>query len=221
MSDKKYSLVLGSKSPRRKELLGWLNIPFEIITSHAEERSDKGTPKEVAEDIARVKGDAVYKKCAETDGYGKTYFPLVIASDTIVVLGDKILGKPTSVDDARSMLKSLAGKTHLVITGVYIGFLDIKTGKISEKIFSSQTDVQFDEISDDLLENYLATGESMDKAGSYGIQGKGLTFISNLNGSYSNVVGFPLNEFVAQLKAVLGFPGDDKGLWRDVIHGAR
>jgi len=193
----KYKLILGSQSPRRKELLSWANIPFEILTADLDEVSVETDPEEVAMDIAHQKGKAVFDKI------DKSVNPFVISSDTIVVLDQKIYGKPKDREDARKILAELSDKTHYVITGVCFIFYD-ENGKLREHRFYDQTDVTFNEITPDLMESYLDTGDSLDKAGAYGIQGPSLTFISRVEGSYSNVVGFPLDKVLTELKIILG-----------------
>ncbi|TNE95286.1 MAG: septum formation protein Maf [Deltaproteobacteria bacterium] len=212
------SLILASQSPRRKELLGWVGIPFEQFPVDILEKSSLTSPQEVAEDIAVQKGDEAYRQLRSREGFGKTFFPCVVSSDTIVCLDTKIMGKPGDVNEARAMLKELAGRLHTVVTGVYIILVDPRDGKEKSVVFSSTTDVEFDQISEDVLEEYLQTGDSLDKAGSYGIQGPSLTFIKSVHGSYSNVVGFPLNEFIKELKALLTSSRDDKGEWRNLFH---
>ncbi len=213
------SLVLASQSPRRKELLGWVGVPFEVFPVDILEKSNLTSPQEVAEDIAVQKGDEAFRLLRERKGFGETFFPCVVSSDTIVCLDTKIMGKPGDVNEARAMLKELAGRLHTVVTGVYVTVLDPRDGKEKSTVFSSTTDVEFDHIPEDVLEEYLKTGDSLDKAGSYGIQGPSLTFIKSLQGSYSNVVGFPLNEFIKELKVLLTSPRDDKGEWRNLFHG--
>lgn len=193
----KYKLILGSQSPRRKELLSWANIPFEVLTADLDEVSTEFDPEEVAMDIAHQKGKAVF------DRVDIKVNPFVISSDTIVVLDQKIYGKPKDREDAKRILTELSDKTHFVITGVCFIFHD-ETGKMREHRFYDQTDVTFNEITPDLMESYLDTGDSLDKAGAYGIQGPSLTFISKVEGSYSNVVGFPLDRVISELKIILG-----------------
>lgn len=197
MALNKFELVLGSQSPRRKELLSWMNIPFKIVTADLDEISNEVDPIEVAMDIAHQKGRAVFEKIDHTKN------PFVISSDTIVVLENKIYGKPVDVVDARKILNELSDKTHYVITGVSFIFHD-ENNKVREHKFYDQTDVTFNAIDSLLMENYLATGDSLDKAGAYGIQGPSLTFISKVNGSYSNVVGFPLDKVISELEIILG-----------------
>ena len=198
MESGKYQLILGSQSPRRKELLSWLNIPFKIVTADLAEISEEEDSDKIAMDLASQKAHAVWEQLPGTQEC------FVIASDTIVVLDGKLYGKPSSKDDARRILKELSGKSHEVITGVSFLFKNFETNKIREHLFFDSTEVEFNEISKDLLESYIATGDSFDKAGAYGIQGPSLTFISKINGSYSNVVGFPLNKIVSELAIILG-----------------
>lgn len=197
-SDKKLTLILGSQSPRRKELLSWLNVPFKIVTADLDEISHETDPVEVALDLSSQKAHAVFEK-VQSESY-----PFVIASDTIVVLDEKVYGKPKDKAEARSILYELSDKTHQVITGVSFLFKDPVSGKVKEHRFYDSTEVTFNEITGELMDNYIATGDSLDKAGAYGIQGPSLTFISRVNGSYSNVVGFPLDKVVTELGIILG-----------------
>ncbi|MGZ3788898.1 MAG: Maf family protein [Bacteriovorax sp.] len=194
----KFTLVLGSQSPRRKELLSWLNIPFKIVTADLDEISTETEPTDVAIDLASQKARAVFQNIADVK------YPFVISSDTIVVSGGKIYGKPKDKDEARVILSELSGRTHQVVTGVSFLFKELSTGKIREHLFFDSTEVTFNEITEDLMDAYIATGDSLDKAGAYGIQGPSLTFISKVNGSYSNVVGFPLDKVVSELAIILG-----------------
>jgi septum formation protein len=188
----KFQLILGSQSPRRKELLQWTFIPFKIVTSDIEEVSDKTDVAELVQDLAYQKAKHVYDKVIS-----EYHNPVVLGADTIVVLGDEVLGKPKDREEAQNTLLKLMGKSHDVLTGVCL----FHQGGV--ETFYDKTKVYFDEISDELLELYLDTGESMDKAGSYGIQGAALGFIGRLEGSYSNVVGLPVNLVLKKIKSVL------------------
>lgn len=196
---KKLTMILGSQSPRRKELLSWINIPFDIITADLDEISNETGPADVAMDLASQKAHAVFEKVISMP-----QIPFVISSDTIVVLDGKIYGKPKDKNEARQILSELSDRTHQVITGVSFLFKDLATGKTREHLFYDSTEVTFNEITPDLMDAYIATGDSLDKAGAYGIQGPSLTFISKVDGSYSNVVGFPLDRVVSELKIILG-----------------
>ncbi|CBW25600.1 Maf-like protein yceF [Halobacteriovorax marinus SJ] len=210
--NKKMKLILASSSPRRKELLGWLNIPFEIVGSGVEEITEKTIPTEVATDLAALKGRdilGVLRKRGEEN-------PFIIASDTIVTYEDKIYGKPKDVSDAKRMLLELEGKKHSVVTGVYLSYID-DSGEVHERIFSATSQVTFEKIDRDILDIYLESGESLDKAGAYGIQGRSLCFISKVEGSYSNVVGFPISDFLREFKDFLGHANSTNGEWRELF----
>lgn len=189
----KFHLILASASPRRKELLGHLNLPFEIIPSHVKEESNEQDPVKFSQEIALLKAQNVSRKMKSKNDI----VPVIISADTIVVLDGQIFGKPKDRDDARQMLQNMSGKNHEVYTSVVLLSQDRK------QIFSVKTSVTFDNIKTDLLESYLISGDSLDKAGAYGIQGEALSFISKIDGSYSNVVGFPLSHFVQELSQFL------------------
>lgn len=182
-------LILGSASPRRKELLNWTWLPFKVVVSDAEEVCSATDPEEYVVELAKLKARDVFEKCQSSCD-----FPIIVGSDTVVVSEGKVLEKPKSKDHAREMLQSLSGKRHHVYTAVAI------VHPQGESAFFERTEVEFDEIDPDLLELYLGTGESMDKAGSYGIQGAALAFIGSVSGSYSNVVGLPVNKTLHKLK---------------------
>ncbi|MBC7539704.1 MAG: septum formation protein Maf [Bacteriovorax sp.] len=197
MESGKFTLVLGSQSPRRKQLLSWINIPFQILTADLDEVSTESDSEKIAVDIASQKAHAVFAKSSLVQN------PFIISSDTIVVLNGVLYAKPADKDDARRILNELAGQTHEVITGVSFLFHD-DNKKLHEHTFYDSTEVTFTEISQELMDRYIETGDSMDKAGAYGIQGPSLTFISKLNGSYSNVVGFPIDKILSELAIILG-----------------
>lgn len=198
MGSDKFSLILGSQSPRRKELLSWLNIPFQILTADLDEISEESQPEHIAMNLASQKAQAVFSKTQQMKS------PFIVSSDTIVVLNQKIYNKPKDKEEARLILSELSDNTHEVITGVSFLYVDPQSKKTREHLFFDKTQVTFNEITPDLMEAYLATGDSLDKAGAYGIQGPSLTFISRINGSYSNVVGFPLDKVVSEMAIVLG-----------------
>ncbi len=202
MEQTKYKLILGSASPRRKELLGASFIKFSIKTADIEEHSAEENPAEFAQDLALQKARKVFSDVQDPKSF-------VLGADTIVILDNEILGKPVDEDEARQMLTRLSGRGHQVITAV--AFVTDK----KEYTFFEQTDVFFQEISDDLMQSYLATKDSLDKAGAYGIQGEGLAFIDRVEGSYSNVVGLPIDKVILNLKKFLGYETDNKGQWRE------
>lgn len=182
-------IILASKSPRRKELMELLKIPFEIIVSDIDEQIDYNNDlvKEI-EKLSYQKASAVYKDNKDA---------LVIGSDTIVKIGNDVLGKPHSLDEARKMLKELSDNTHEVVTGVTIIYKDeIDT-------FSSVAEVTFYPLSDEEIEEYIHTNEPMDKAGSYAIQGDGAKFIKSINGDYYSIVGLPIAKVYHKIKKYL------------------
>ncbi len=175
------SIVLASTSPRRRELLGLLGLPFEVIGSgYDEAQVDPSalTPPEYVTALARGKAAEVAGRL-DAD-------VLVIGADTTVVLDGAYLNKPTDAADARRMLRQLSGRTHEVYTG-----LCLMHGTALRTGFAT-TEVTFDTLTDSIINAYVATGEPLDKAGAYGIQGKALSFIPSIRGDYFNVVGLPL-----------------------------
>jgi septum formation protein len=202
-----YKLILASNSPRRKEILQYLNLPFSIVVAHTEEISQKTHPMELASDLARQKGFATLNLMRASASAS-----LLIASfDTIVVApSGEVLGKPSSIAEARKTLMELSGKTHHVYTGMSLISYNHnhnhdlpEPSMIRERQESCKTEVTFAAIEADVLESYLQTGDSMDKAGAYGVQGMAQTFIKEIKGSYSNVVGLPIYEFHQMLKNFL------------------
>lgn len=183
-------LVLASRSPRRRHLLEQLGLPFTVEGSPAEEvlPEDAG-PAKAAEAVARQKVRPVAAAHREA---------LVLAADTVVGHGGAILEKPTDADDARRMLRSLSGSHHDVCTGVALAHA--ASGR--EVVFSDTTRVAFASLSDDEIDAYVATGEPLDKAGSYGIQrGWGSVFVERIEGDYHNVVGLPLRRLYVALRS--------------------
>lgn len=177
-------LILASKSPRRKELLSVITNDFEIKTAYVDEALPKGiTPKNAVEYLSKIKA-MPFKK----DG------DVIIGSDTVVAVDDKILGKPHSEEEAFKMLKLLGGREHSVFTGVTILSAE------SEVTFSVQTKVKFIDLTDNDISEYIKTGEPFDKAGAYGIQGKGSLLVEKIHGDYFNVVGLPISKLAIELK---------------------
>lgn len=178
-------IILASKSPRRQELLSLITEDFIIDVPKGEENCPEGIPLfSRPQYLAEQKASEIAKKEPEA---------LIIAADTAVFYGEQMLGKPKDEQDARDMLMLLSGKTHTVITGCAVRLGD------REESFSVSTEVEFYPLDDDMIENYIKTGESMDKAGAYGIQGKGALLIKGIKGDYFNVVGLP----VAKLEKIL------------------
>lgn len=176
-------IILASKSPRRQELLKYITEEFEIKSAEVDEALPNGiSPSEAVCYLSRIKAEP-FK--AEGD--------IVIGADTVVAVDDKILGKPENHEEARQMLNMLSGKSHKVFTGVTI-IIGEKTNT-----FFEETVVTFNQLTDDDIEKYIATGEPMDKAGAYGIQGYGSLLVQKINGDYFNVVGLPVSRLNIEL----------------------
>lgn len=176
-------LILASGSPRRRELLSLLGLPFEVITSEADESTPPDfTPDSIVRCLALRKAEAVAAGIRDRNA-------VVVGSDTIVVLDHTVLGKPVDELDSASMLNRLQGRTHQVYTGVAcIGLSDGKT-IVEHRV----TSVTMRAMTDEEIAAYIATGEPADKAGSYAIQGLGSTLVERIEGCYFNVVGLPLS----------------------------
>ena len=178
-------IILASASPRRKEILELADLKFDIMPSNAQEITTKTAPNEVVMELASIKAKDIYKKSEKQS--------MIVGADTVVAYQGQILGKPADEADAKRMLTMLSGQTHEVYTGVCI----IEDGKT--KTFYEETKVTFYEISDEQIDHYIKTGEPMDKAGAYGIQGKAAVFIKGIEGDYYNVVGFPIARFLQEI----------------------
>lgn len=211
---KKYNLILASGSPRRRELLGWLDIPFIIMPSGVEEKSSLRDPTELVQELARQKGSDIFDQLMSQQSKEGASLPMVISSDTLVCLGKKVFGKPRDRQQAKEMLTELSGKVHKVLTGVCLHYV-AQNGETKVVGFVGESEVEFQVIIPELLETYLDTDDSLDKAGAYGIQGQALTFIKGLRGSYSNVMGFPLSEFSIKLKNICEVEGFTS--WKDAF----
>lgn len=186
-------LVLASASPRRQELLAGLGLRLEIRATDVDEsvRPGENGPAYV-ERIARLKAEAADGRPEE----------LVIAADTTVDLDGELLGKPADADDARRLLRRLSGRTHVVHTGVCVRRVP-RTGDLVERSAVVSTHVTFAELADTWIDWYVGTGEPMDKAGGYGMQGSAALFVASIQGSPTNVIGLPLGA-VARLVAETG-----------------
>ena len=178
-------IILASASPRRKEILELADLKFDVMPSDAQEITTKTAPNEVVMELASIKAKDIYKKSEKQS--------MVVGADTVVAYQGQILGKPADEADAKRMLTMLSGQTHEVYTGVCL----IEDGEA--KTFYEETKVTFYEISDEQIDRYIKTGEPMDKAGSYGIQGKAAVFIKGIEGDYYNVVGFPIARFLQEI----------------------
>lgn len=184
-------VVLASASPRRRELLGCIVREFRVVEPGIDEEAHFAPPLERGiQDVARAKCLAVAASCPDE---------LVIAADTVVAVDGELLGKPADAEDAARMLRLLSGREHRVLTGVAVGLKElVQTG-------CETTRVVFDEISEEQIAAYVASGEPFDKAGAYGIQGRASVFVKGIEGCYFNVVGLPLH-LLAKLLEGCGWP---------------
>ena len=205
-------IILASQSPRRKELLEQIGLEFEICPSKGEEIITKTIPEEVVMELSKQKAEEV---AAMVSSFGENHKEittpsdiLVIGADTVVAYDGKILGKPKDEADAKAMLTMLSGNTHSVFTGVTLVLID-KSGRAGELVFYEKTDVKMHEMSEVEIDRYIATGEPMDKAGSYAIQGKCAIYVEKIDGDYNNVVGLPITRIYQELKKI----GIDIYLW--------
>ena len=185
-------LILASRSPRRVELLRSLGLDFEVKPSKVEEITDpEKSPEQNATHIARDKALAVARRNPGS---------FVLGADTMVVLGQEIIGQPKDEEDACRILSKLAGKQHKVVTGVIV-----ITPEAKEHTTAVTSTVSIKSISKKEIRSYIATGEPLDKAGAYAIQGKGSFLVESWEGSYSNIVGLPLEALTVLLQQA-GFP---------------
>ncbi|MBP3715061.1 MAG: septum formation protein Maf [Phocaeicola sp.] len=188
---KDYRIILASNSPRRKELLAGLGIPFEVKTLPGidEAYPDTLNPSEVAEYISREKANAYADRMEDDE--------LLITADTIVVSGDEIMGKPENAADACRMLHRLSGTVHQVYTGVTLTTLNM------QRSFTAATDVRFAKLTDEEVNYYVETFRPFDKAGAYGIQEWiGYVGVESIHGSYFNVMGLPIQRLYQELKKI-------------------
>ena len=187
-------VILGSSSPRRKELLSLITSDFEVIKPSFEEKQKEG---EKALDYAMR--NSISKAESILKDLGEVRDTLIISSDTIGLLNERVFEKPRSEAQAFEMLRSLSGSTHQIITSFSIIYMDSQAQKNlhSENVV---TEVTFTDLSDEMISSYIKTGEPMDKAGAYGIQAGAAGFVETISGSYTNVVGLP----VAQLRRAIG-----------------
>ena len=182
-------IILASASPRRRELLTLAGVDFTVRVVDVEEIiPENASPDEVVMSLARQKAQAVADESPDS---------VVIGSDTVVALDSVILGKPKDEEDAVRMLKALSGRSHTVYTGVALIHGEKNT------VFCEATEVVFNSLTDEEIRNYVATKEPMDKAGAYGIQGKGCVLVEKIVGDYFNVVGLPVSRVYRELKSFI------------------
>ena len=184
-------LILASASPRRRELLALTGFSYEVRPGNGEEIIHTADPAEAVRELSRQKAEAACKLADEGD--------IIIGADTVVAIDGRILGKPADKTEAFFMLKELSGRAHAVYTGVTVW----KKGGEAET-FSERTAVHVLPMTDEEIKEYIATGEPMDKAGAYGIQGRFAVYVSGIEGDYQNVVGLPVSRLYGYLKKYRG-----------------
>lgn len=201
----KKRIILGSASPRRRVLLEQIGLEFEIVVSDAREHYKSTRPEEIVRELALMKAEHVAKEVERREkeraeqasipgldtGEAHLRNVVILGADTIVVLDGQILGKPSDEEAAFSMLKSLQGRMHQVYTGVAVLNFD-GSGSLRTISHAEETKVYVHEMTDEEIRRYIAAGESMDKAGAYGVQGRFAAFIDRIEGDYYNVVGLPV-----------------------------
>ena len=179
-------IILASASPRRKEILSELGVDFRVVVADTDESSDISDPVELTRELARRKGLAVYEKLLQSGEYDAES-AIIISADTVVCRDGEILGKPRDRADAVAMLTSLSGRSHTVVSSVAV------TVRGVTRTDASVTTVRVQDIPREEIERYVDSGEPMDKAGAYGIQGKFSAFVEGIDGCYFGVVGLPVN----------------------------
>ena len=182
-------LILASASPRRRELLSLTGLPFTVMAGNGEEIISTEDPARAVSELSRQKAEAVLLRTEDGD--------TVIGADTVVALEGRILGKPADEADAFRMLRMLQGRDHAVYTGVTILKKNSGTAPVT---FAERTAVHVLPMSDEEIRAYIATGEPMDKAGAYGIQGRFAVYVAGIEGDYQNVVGLPVSRLYGYLK---------------------
>lgn len=185
-------IILASASPRRRELLAAAGVIFQIYVSEGEEKITAENPDEIVCELSALKAAEIASKFDFEDG------TVIIGADTIVSYMNKILGKPSDEQDAFETLKMLQGNTHQVYTGVTA--LVKKYGEWGKHSFAERTDVTFYPVTDEEIRTYIKSGEPMDKAGSYGIQGSFGIYVKEIQGDYTNVVGLPVGRLFYEMK---------------------
>lgn len=201
-------IILASASPRRRELLEQIGLDFEVQVSRVEERISSTVPEQVVEELSAQKVEAVLEElmgsgedaAERTDRSGEAV--LIIGADTVVALEGQILGKPADLQDAERMLRMLSGKTHGVYTGVTLLYCPAGGGResVQRRSFHERTGVAFYPMTEEEISFYTASGDCLDKAGAYGIQGLFARYVKEIQGDYNNVVGLPVGRLYQEAK---------------------
>ena len=185
-------IILASASPRRKELMTMASLSFDVIVSDCDETIEYDGPEDMVRKLSLLKAKDVAEKIQKKE----TEPHIVIGADTIVYFQNQILGKPKNEEDAFRMLQAMSGKTHTVYTGVTL----IDTASSQTETFCEATKVEFYDVTDGDIRAYIATGYPLDKAGSYGVQGRGCFLVKRIEGDYFTVVGLPIAHLLRILK---------------------
>ena len=185
-------IILASGSPRRTELLQTAGIVHEVVVSGADEDVQEENPARLVEMLSSRKAEEVYERLVQQEPSGDL---VVIGADTVVAADGKILGKPEDEEDARRMLRMLSGRSHHVYTGVTL------FGSVLREVsFSEESTVHVAQLTEKEISEYIDSGEPMDKAGAYGIQGAFMKFVSGIEGDYFNIVGLPVSHLYQEMK---------------------
>lgn len=196
------NIILASSSPRRKELLSQIGVDFAVVKPHLEEKvREQESPESVVMSLAFQKAMEVFEKCDDES--------IIVASDTVVVYENVILGKPVDTNNTLEMLKMLNGRSHKVYTG--LAFVNKENKYIDYEV----TEVVFNDNSDEWISKYIGSTNTLDKAGGYGIQGVGSILVDKINGDYYNVMGLPLSLFVKIMKDVFDYDFFDEKPYLD------
>lgn len=200
----KFRVLLSSGSPRRREILTQIGVPFEVVAQTAEEISAGLPPRKLAHENARRKARAAILPDRTPVSSGHALKDVVVGVDTIVVLGGRVLGKPRDARESRGMIEALSGKTHEVISAMHL----VIPGRGGQAVsLAASTAVTFRRLTAREIRWYVDTGEGKDKAGAYGIQGLGAVLVERIDGDYYNVVGFPVRAFLRGLSRLgLAYP---------------
>ena len=177
-------IILASASPRRRELLAQIGLDFTVLPASGEEKLTKQIPSEIVEELSSQKAEAVAEQIPDA---------IIIGADTVVCQDGEIMGKPKDEADALRMLRQLQGEMHSVFTGVTL-IVKENGSVISKQTFSQETRVYLYAMTDEEIQDYIATGEPMDKAGAYGVQSRGALFVERIDGDFFNVMGLPVEQ---------------------------
>lgn len=191
-------IILASASPRRRELLAQIGMEFQVLPSGAEEKTGNCSPSEMVKELSHLKALDIFQKLSG----GEQAQSLVIGADTVVALDNNIMGKPGNKENAVKMLSDLQGRTHQVYTGVTLIWQEDKSMVQKEISFYEETSVTMFPMTPEEIKAYVSTGEPMDKAGAYGIQGKCAAYIKGISGDYNNVVGLPIGRLYQEMKKI-------------------